>query len=113
MLSRILQTFHPFFCVRTVTVHSTINHVVPIIKHVPLQTCTPMKSVRPSFFFNKEPAMGAPISDAMLETLQDIPKRVPRRERSGVMFANAAEGTVTSAAEKKPTHETVSRVCRK
>lgn len=38
----------------------------------------------------------------MLDTLQDIPKRVPSRERSGVIFANAAEGTVTSAAEKKP-----------
>lgn len=38
----------------------------------------------------------------MLDTLHDIPRRVPSRERSGVMFANAADGNVTSAAEKKP-----------
>lgn len=61
-----------------------------------------MKFVRPSFFFNNAPAMGAPISVAMLDTLHDIPRRVPKRERSGVMFAKAAEGTVTRAAEKKP-----------
>jgi hypothetical protein len=46
--------------------------------------------------------MGAPMSDAILETLQDIPSRVPSLERSGVMFAKAADGTVTRAAEKKP-----------
>jgi hypothetical protein len=46
--------------------------------------------------------MGAPMSDAILETLHDMPRRVPKRERSGVMFANAADGTVTRAAEKKP-----------
>ena len=46
--------------------------------------------------------MGAPTSEATLDILHDIPKRVPSRERSGVMFANAAEGTVTRAAEKKP-----------
>lgn len=49
--------------------------------------------------------MGAPISEATLDTLHDMPKRVPRRERSGVMFAKAAEGTVTRAAEKKPRRE--------
>jgi hypothetical protein len=42
------------------------------------------------------------MSDAMLDTLHDIPSRVPKRERSGVIFANAAEGTVTKAAEKNP-----------
>ena len=46
--------------------------------------------------------MGAPMREAILDTLQLIPRRVPRRERSGVMFAKAAEGTVTRAAEKKP-----------
>lgn len=48
------------------------------------------------------------MSDAMLETLHDIPKRVPSRDRSGVMFANAADGTVTRAAEKKPTELSIS-----
>jgi hypothetical protein len=43
------------------------------------------------------------MSEAILETLQLIPSLVPNRERSGVMFAKAAEGTVTKAAEKKPT----------
>lgn len=47
--------------------------------------------------------MGAPIKVAILDTLHDMPRRVPKRDRSGVMFAKAAEGTVTSAAEKKPT----------
>jgi hypothetical protein len=61
-----------------------------------------MKFVRPSVFFNRAPAIGAPMSDAILDTLQLIPRRVPSRERSGVMFAKAAEGTVTRAAEKKP-----------
>lgn len=42
------------------------------------------------------------MSVAMEDTLQDMPRRVPRRERSGVMFAKAAEGSVTRAAEKKP-----------
>lgn len=79
-----------------------MSHIVPIIKHTPLHTCTPMKSVRPSFLLNKAPAMGAPMSDAILETLQDIPSRVPSLERSGVMFAKAADGTVTRAAERKP-----------
>jgi len=96
------QTLHPFFCVRTVTTYNTPNHIVPSIKHTPDHTCTPMKSVRPSFFFSRAPAIGAPMSDAMLDTLHDIPSRVPSRDRSGVMLANAADGTVTSAAEKKP-----------
>lgn len=39
---------------------------------------------------------------AIDETDQDMPKRVPSRDRSGVMFAKAAEGSVTKAAEKKP-----------
>lgn len=42
------------------------------------------------------------MSEAMLDTLQDMPKRVPRRDKSGLMFAKAAEGRVTSAADKKP-----------
>lgn len=46
--------------------------------------------------------MGDPISVAMLETLQDIPRRVPRRDISGQMFAKAAEGSVTRAADKNP-----------
>jgi hypothetical protein len=42
------------------------------------------------------------MSDAILDTLHDIPSRVPRRERSGVIFAKAADGSVTKAAEKNP-----------
>jgi hypothetical protein len=61
-----------------------------------------MKFVRPSVLFNNAPAIGAPISDAILDTLQLIPSLVPRRERSGVMFAKAADGIVTRAAEKNP-----------
>lgn len=76
--------------------------MVPAIKHTPLHTCTPRKSVSPSFFLSNAPAIGAPISVAMLDTLHDMPSLVPKRDRSGVMFANAADGTVTSAAEKKP-----------
>lgn len=49
--------------------------------------------------------MGDPISDATDETAQLMPKRVPRRERSGQMAAKAAEGSVTRAAEKKPSRE--------
>jgi hypothetical protein len=87
---------------RIVAMYSTTNHNVPINKQTPDHTCTPMKSVLPSFFFSNAPAIGAPISEAILETLHDIPRRVPKRDRSGVMFANAADGTVTRAAEKKP-----------
>jgi hypothetical protein len=54
------------------------------------------------FVFSKAPAIGAPIRVAMDETDQDIPRRVPSRDRSGVIFAKAAEGSVTKAAEKKP-----------
>lgn len=78
-----------------------------------------MKLIRPSaFVLSNAPAIGAPISEAglqlvyhtkidvpnvpMLDTLHDIPRRVPSLERSGVMFAKAAEGSVTSAAEKNP-----------
>jgi hypothetical protein len=82
--------------------YKTTNQVVPTIRHTPDHTCTPIKSVCPSFFLSSAPAIGAPMSDAMLDTLHDIPSRVPNRERSGVMFANAADGTVTNAAEKKP-----------
>jgi len=98
-------TLHPFFCVLTVTIHSTVNQHVLIIKHTPLQTWTPRKSVRPFFVLSRAPAMGAPTSEATLDILHDMPKRVPSRERSGVIFANAAEGTVTRAAEKKPRTE--------
>ena len=42
------------------------------------------------------------MSVAILDTLHDMPRRVPNRDRSGVMLANAAEGSVTRAAEKKP-----------
>jgi hypothetical protein len=96
---------HPFFRVRTATTYNTINQQVPINRHTPLHTCTPMKFVRPFFFLSSAPAMGAPMSVAILDTLQDMPKRVPNRERSGVMFANAADGTVTRAAEKKPSRK--------
>jgi hypothetical protein len=100
------HTLHPFFCVRTVTIYSTSNHDVPIIRHTPLHTCTPMKFVFPSLsFLSNAPAIGAPISDAILDTLHDMPSRVPNRERSGVMLANAADGTVTRAAEKNPTEQ--------
>jgi len=97
------QTLQPFFCVFTVVMYKTSNHMVPAMRHTPLQTCTPMKSVRPSFFLSKAPAMGAPMRVAILETDHDMPNLVPRRDKSGVIFAKAAEGTVTSAAEKKPT----------
>jgi hypothetical protein len=69
----------------------------------PDQICTPRKSVLPSpFFLNSNPAIGDPISEALDHTLQDIPSRVPNRERSGVMSAKVAGGTVTSAALKNP-----------
>lgn len=71
-----------------------------------------MKFVRPSVFFNKAPAIGAPIKEAMLDTLHDMPNRVPKRERSGMIFANAAEGTVTRAAEKKPNIQNCQREFR-
>jgi hypothetical protein len=62
-----------------------------------------MKFVCPfSPLLSSAPAIGAPISDAILDTLHDIPSRVPKRDKSGVIFAKAAEGTVTRAAEKKP-----------
>lgn len=62
-----------------------------------------MKSKCPSdFVFSSAPAIGAPIRVAIDDTLHDIPSRVPSRERSGVIFANAAEGKVTRAAEKNP-----------
>jgi hypothetical protein len=61
-----------------------------------------MKLVRPFVFLSKAPAIGAPMSEAILDTLQLIPSLVPNRERSGVMLAKAADGTVTRAAEKKP-----------
>lgn len=59
---------------------------------------------------SRAPAIGAPISEAMLLPPHDMPMRVPRREWSGVMFAKAAVGTVTRPAEKKP--RGVLLVCR-
>lgn len=53
--------------------------------------------------------MGAPMREAILDTLHDMPRRVPSRERSGVMLANAADGTVTRAAEKKPRGQEVNK----
>ena len=95
---------HPLSCVFIVTNHSTHKKPVPTIRQAPLHTCTPTKSRCPSeFVFRSAPAIGAPMRVAMDETLHDMPSRVPSRERSGVMFANAAEGRVTRAAEKKPT----------
>lgn len=111
---------HPLLCVLMVTNHSTHRNPVPTIRQAPLHTWTPMKYVRPSeFVLSSAPAIGAPMSDAglcvsmihpgptstdlpILDTLHDIPRRVPSRERSGVMFAKAAEGKVTNAAEKNP-----------
>jgi hypothetical protein len=61
-----------------------------------------MKLVLPSVFLSKAPAIGAPISEAILDTLQLMPSLVPNRERSGVILAKAADGTVTRGAEKKP-----------
>ena len=62
-----------------------------------------MKFRCPSAFVSSNaPAMGAPIKLAIELTDHDIPNRVPNLERSGVMFAKAAEGSVTRAAEKKP-----------
>ena len=51
--------------------------------------------------------MGAPISDATLDALQDIPSRVPKRERSGLMLEKVAAGRVTRPAERKPRKFTV------
>lgn len=76
--------------------------MAPNTKNTPLHNCTPMKSIRPFLVLRRAPAIGAPMSEAMLDTLQDMPKRVPRRDKSGLMFAKAAEGRVTSAADKKP-----------
>lgn len=39
---------------------------------------------------------------ATLDTLIDMPRRVPRRDRSGHMLAKAAEGSVTRPAEQNP-----------
>lgn len=39
---------------------------------------------------------------ATLDTLMLMPRRVPRRERSGQMLAKAALGRVTRPAEKNP-----------
>jgi hypothetical protein len=96
------QTLHPFPIFLTVYSHSTPKHTAPTIKQTPLQTCTPTKSVFPSFFFSSAPAIGAPISVATLDTLQLIPSLVPNLDRSGEIDAKAAEGSVTRPAERKP-----------
>lgn len=91
------------FIVFFVTAHNTNNHTDPIRRHIPDQSCGPRKSVSPfAFVFSSAPAIGDPINVAMLDTLQDIPRRVPRRDMSGHMFAKAADGRVTRAADKKP-----------
>jgi len=101
----ILYILHPFFNVLLVYIHNTINQHVANIKQIPDQSCTPRKFVRPFFFFSNAPAIGDPIKDAMLETPQDMPTRVPRLRRSGQILAKAAEGSVTRAADRKPGEE--------
>lgn len=61
-----------------------------------------MKSVRPFSFLSSILAIGGPINVAMLLALHDIPRRVPKRDISVVILANAAAGKVTRPAEKKP-----------
>lgn len=56
----------------------------------------------PFLLLSRAPAIGLPIKVAMLEMLHDIPRRVPRRERSGQILAKAAEGRVTRPAERNP-----------
>jgi len=101
------QTLHPCPLCLTVCIQSKTNDAVPSIKQAPLQTCTPIKSIFPSLVFKRAPAMGAPISDATLDALHDIPSRVPKRERSGLMLEKAAAGRVTRPAERKPRKLTV------
>ena len=94
---------HPVFSFFLVTAHNTARHAEPINKHTPDQSCGPKKLVVPSgSVLSKAPAIGEPINVAILETLHDMPRRVPRRDMSGQIFAKAAEGSVTSAADKKP-----------
>lgn len=82
--------------------HSTNSQHVANNKKIPLQSCTPKKFVCPLFFLSNAPAIGDPIKLAMLETLHDMPRRVPRFDKSGQMLAKAADGSVTNGAERKP-----------
>jgi hypothetical protein len=97
----------PFFCFRTVIVHSSVRTADPSKRHAPLQICTPRKLIDSFPFFGLDvvssaPAIGAPIKVAMEETPQDMPSRVPRSERSGQILGKQEPGSVTSPAEKKP-----------
>ena len=92
----------PFFCVLTVVTQRQINQHVPISKKIPLQSWTPRKSALPFLSFRSAPAIGDPIKEATDERPHDMPRRVPRRERSGHMAAKEAEGRVTRPAERKP-----------
>ena len=93
----------PLFIVFFVTAHNTNRQPEPTSRQIPDHSWGPRKSVSPfAFFFSNAPAMGDPIRVAILETLHDIPRRVPRRDISGQMFAKAADGSVTSAADKNP-----------
>ena len=100
--SHVDYTLHPLFNVLVVVNHSTPNQTAPANKQTPLQIWTPRKSISPFLVRRRAPAIGLPISVAMLETLQDIPSRVPSRDRSGQIAANAAEGSVTRPAERNP-----------
>ena len=73
----------------------------------PLQSWTPKKSTcalppGPLETEIKAPAMGAPVKLAKEETPQDIPSRVPKRDKFGQILGKVAAGSVTKPAEKKP-----------
>lgn len=95
-------TFHPLFFLLTTIAHKTARVPVASKRKIPLHNCTPIKFVRPFSLVSSAPAIGAPISVATLLALHDMPSRVPNRDISVVILANAAAGKVTRPAEKKP-----------
>lgn len=88
-------------------INRTVSTPEPVIKQIPLHSCTPRKLVDcfPLLLvdvLNKAPAMGAPIREAMEEIPHDMPSRVPNCERSGQILGKHDPGNVTKPAERKP-----------
>ena len=110
------HTQMPFFCVLTVTYHSTHSIPEPQIKQIPAQSWTPKKSkcsfpLGPIELLSKAPAIGDPVSDAKDDMPHDMPVRVPSRPGSGHRLGKTEAGSVTRPAEQKPMSDCLADVC--